>query len=268
MSLVRLFDDFKKVCFDNQNDLWKMEQHLVKDRGAEVVQLLLTAKSTSIPGHLETPRPLIESHQTEIIYTPETKRVRYEEDAACQEENESEMTFEEEMFEEHLEEAVEQSPPIRFMCTNINCDRLFETKDEMTEHLSTHQIIRSRTKPYTSIGKREKLEEDSYTCQVCCKVFDDIAGLVQHRKMNHFPIKCGFCGMALPSESFKSHQAQCKRDNAKKLGILEPKRKGGVKTEITPLPPDTPLYLCGLCNARFKTVESYRRHSKLCSNQD
>lgn len=272
MSLVRMFDEFKKVCFDNQNDLWKMEQHLVKDRGSAVVELLLRAKSTSIPGHLDTHKPpiesvLIQSDQSENLCTPETERAREQVLSTDQEEydwNESEITLEEEMVEEHLEDSVDPSPPIRFMCTNINCDRLFETKEEMSEHLQSHKIIRSRSKPYTSTRRNETIKEDAYTCQVCKKVFEDVSGLVQHRKMNHFPKKCGFCGIAMPSESFTAHQAQCKKENAKRMGILEPKRKGGIKSEITPLPPDTFLYKCGLCDSKYKTVESYKQHAKSC----
>lgn len=271
MSLVRLFEEFKNVCYDNQNDLWKMDQNLVKDRGSEVLQLLLRAKSTSIPG--QTQKPRLESDSNEVIFMPETKRTKFDEESYQENieeylETENEIFIDEEMVEEHLEEITDPTPPIRFICTNINCDRLFETKHEMTEHLQTHQIIRIRSKPYTSLRRNETIKEDAYTCQVCTKVFEDISGLVQHRKMNHFPKKCGFCGIAVPSETFAAHQAQCKKEKAKKMGILEPKKQGGVKSEITALAPDTPLFKCGWCNSQFKTVESYKAHAKTCSKAD
>lgn len=281
MSLVRLFEEFKRVCYDTQNDLWNREQHLVKDRGSEVVQLLLRAKSTTLPGYPENPQPLVEAifcqpaqDQDENNYIP-MKRMKSEEDMfqevieeEChleeEEDTQSEIFIEDEMVEEHLEDTGDTSLPVRFMCTHINCDRLFETKDEMTEHLETHQLIRARTTPYTSGRRNEKLKEDAYTCQVCTEVFEDIAGLVQHRKVNHFPVKCFLCSIAIPNESFAAHLAQCKRELAKKKGLFQPIIRGAMKIDTTPVDPDTPFFKCGKCHKRYKTADNYKLHAKTC----
>lgn len=274
MSLVRLFDEFKKICFDNQNELWKTEQQFVKDRGADVVKLLLRAKDMSIPGQIEKTKNVVEAivvepDQDESYFIQDVEQPKVDEVVSGQLEggNEGEITFEDEMVEEHLDETYDNPPPVRFMCTNINCDRLFETKDEMEVHTKSHKIIRPRSQPYTSTRRNETLEQDSYICQVCQKVFENIAGLVEHRKLNHFPKKCSLCGLAMPNESLTAHQAQCRRDKINKMKVLEPVGKR-IKSEFVALPPDTALYKCGYCNSEFKTIENYRQHYKKCSNPD
>ncbi|XP_063701916.1 uncharacterized protein LOC134831992 [Culicoides brevitarsis] len=276
MSLVRLFEEFKKVCYDNQNDLWIKEQHLVKDRGSEVVDLLLRAKNTAIPGHQDTPKSSVVV-EPDLNYIPAMKKERYE--AVIEEETVpdagemNEIYLENEMIEEHLEDPSNietENLTIRFMCQQVNCDRIFDTKEELEKHQITHKLVRVRTKPYNSVSRRrnQTLKQDAYSCQVCMKVFDDIAGLVQHRKLNHLSKKCGFCGLAMPTETFVAHQGQCRREHAKKAGLLELNKKGGTLKELPLLPPDTPLYKCGRCGAKFKTVDTYKKHSKECARRD
>uniref|UniRef100_A0A336LY07 CSON007860 protein n=1 Tax=Culicoides sonorensis TaxID=179676 RepID=A0A336LY07_CULSO len=280
MSLVRMFDEFKQICIDTQNDLWKMESQFVKDRGSLVVDLLVRAKNTSIPGQpLATSDAQNTSSQDEVKV--QTKKPRFEdttpptiawsesESDFSQNQLDDDMIIEEEMIEEHLDDFVDDAPALRFMCSHASCDRLFETKEEMEEHCKSHIIFCARKNPYVSNKPRNiKLTNDAYTCQVCKKSFEDIAGLVQHRKVNHIQKQCGFCSMIVPSESFIAHQAQCKREKAKKLDILEPRRSGGLKSEIVEIAPDQPLFKCGLCNAQFRTIETYKVHHKICSKPD
>lgn len=71
MTLVNLLADFKKVCYDTQNDLWKMEQNLVCDRSIEVTKILNKAKQISI---FENQQPQQQSDGTNTTSAP--KQIR------------------------------------------------------------------------------------------------------------------------------------------------------------------------------------------------
>lgn len=311
MSLVRIFSDFKRVCFATQNDLWKMDQNNVIDRGNDVLELITKAKQTVTPGFkpspgsvqstqktvdmefvsvnpqpkvilkdtmgetnisIEKPPPNISDQvksfstmkkrkspnkitENILLKSPSKKFVTSDLDYQMITEE-----FEDtEMIEEHLEEEayVELKPTLQFMCTENDCIAVFETKEMMDDHKKREHIP-------------EILEPPSeYECQVCKENFIDIAHLVYHRKTNHFPKKCGFCAMVIPSESFVAHRAQCRKEKAKAMGLLDTIRIGTQKkTELVDLAPDANLFKCGKCNQSFQTIDVYKIHYKQCTGME
>lgn len=301
MALVNLLSDFKKICYNTQNDLWKMEQHLVKDRNEEIGRILNKVKQVttfespqtvksdeSIDMPKTRPKSFIAPSTSPVVTNTPPKAIIYPKPKVIvlrQEEKPPNSSNgieegEESCFVDH-EDDVEINQDLEEKNTNPDFSTEYISMDIDREEEETEQIV---TKNYQCTvsgceqvcNSKESLNDHVqkhsegppkifYQCQQCSKNFLEIHELVAHRKTHPNPTgqKCGYCRTEFSVDTIANHVVQCAMINKRK----KQESASGAKFEVyrpkqMVIAPDDKLFKCGICSERFQSITEYRNHHK------
>lgn len=264
MSLVNIMAEFKRMCYATQNELWENDDdddvRLVNDRGADAMNLLRRAKNVEIKSDARASSPQTFPEKVHVKKEPIVVRnvtiLKPVMPKAFIKKEEVENQTDNDMIEEYLDETdfpeVIQKTPRMFNCTYEGCHLKFTTQGILSRHIN-------------EVHKKQI----AYRCQSCMKTFHEMNDLVRHRKIDH-PAdknlhKCIYCKKHFQLNDFKRHVIGCqsKRRKAYDLSMLQtPSKYPKIPKELVQqkIMEDDRLYMCGICEEKFRTVKEYTAH--------
>lgn len=268
MSLVNLMVEFKRICASTQEDLWQGVCH-VRDRGPDTLDLLKRARSFELSKIDPPPLPQIQVHQApkiDLINMKKEPLVVHNMTVLKPAKKISLIKKEvietpAEMVEEYLDELEEPEVENRQMhnrsrkmynCTYEGCGLRFNSQTLLGKHIKAVHMKRS-----------------DFKCPTCTMVFLDVTSLTHHRKLSH-PVdkrlhKCSYCLAHFHLEQFKEHILDCQAERRRPFvmsSLQPPSKYPKLPKEVVQkkLMEDDRLYMCGICDEKFRTVKEYTSH--------